>query len=140
VHSSRAEEIHQWTTDPGAQRTRAAGAACATTDRKWTGRSLICRQRRVEVRHHQVAANGVGVDGPVEMTPAVEVVGERKRVPPAKIALNGKVSLLRVRVDEIPGLRISEWLEAQRQESRLRRVRQVEIQVILVQENRLREV
>ena len=74
------------------------------------------------------------------MTPAVEVVGERKRVPPAKIALNGKVSLLRVRVNEILGLRISEWLEAQRQESRLRRVRQVEIQVILVQENRLREV
>src|ERR1700745_1228907 len=56
VHSSRAEEIHQGSTDPGAERTRATGAACATTDRKWTGRGLTGSERRIEVGHHQVAA------------------------------------------------------------------------------------
>ena len=40
------------------------------------------------VRDHQVAANRVGVDRTVQMTSAVEVVGEAERESAAQVALD----------------------------------------------------
>ena len=53
----------------------------------------------------------------------------------AQIALDAEVSLLRVGVDEVLGLRIAEGLEAQRQERPASQV-----QVVLVEELRLGKV
>ena len=50
------------------------------------------------------------------MAPAVEVVGEAERVTAAEIMFERQVGLLRIRVHEILGLRISEGLETERQE------------------------
>ena len=66
---------------------------------------------------HKIAANGVGVDGTIQMASAIEVVGQTEGVAAAEIALKGQVCLLRIRVDEVLGLRISEGLEGQREGS-----------------------
>ncbi len=86
-----------------------------------------------EVRHHQIAANRVGIDGTVQMTSAVEVVGEAECESVAQIALNTDIGLLRVRIHEILPLRIAKGLKSKRQERGW-------IQVVLIQEDRLREV
>ena len=88
---------------------------------------------RLEVRDHEVAANGVGIDGTIQMPSAIEVIGETQSEAVAQIALQGEVRLLRVGVDKVLRLRIAKGLESQRQERR-------GIQVVLVQKNRLRKV
>ena len=70
-------------------------------------------QSGIEVRHHQVAADRVGVDGPIEVASAVEVIGETQCVSIAEIALDAQVRLLRIRVDEVLRLRIAEGLESE---------------------------
>ena len=69
---------------------------------------------------HQVAPNRVGIDRTIQVTSTVEIVGQAERIPVPQIALNAHIRLLRVGVNEIRRLRISERLESKRQESRLR--------------------
>ena len=66
------------------------------------------------------------------MASAVEVVCQAESIAVAEIALDGEVRLLRVGVNEILGLRITEGLEAERQESALSQV-----EIVLVEEDRI---
>ena len=85
-----------------------------------------------EVGGRQVAANGIGVDGTIEMAAKVKVVGQTEGEAIAKVALDGQVRLLRIGVDEVLGLRVTEGLEAQWQESPLG-----QIEIVLIEEDRL---
>ncbi len=107
---------------------------------KGLARSLACGEGGVEIGDHQVAANGVGVDGTVQVASAVEVVGEAEGESVAEIVLDAEVRLLRVGVDEILRLRISEGLEGERQERGLARVRGVEVQIILIEKDGLGKI
>ncbi len=66
------------------------------------------------------------------MASAVEVISQAEGVPAAQVALDGKVRLLRIGIHEISGLRISEGLEAQRQERS-----PCEVEIVLIQKNRI---
>src|SRR6266849_5340017 len=71
------------------------------------------------------------------MSPPVEVIRKVQREAVAQVPLDAEVRLLRISIDKILGLRITEGLEAERQE---RRIRRVEVQVVLVEKLRLRKV
>src|SRR2546425_8924617 len=74
------------------------------------------------------------------MAATVIVVSERQREIAAKVALDAEVGLLRVGVHEILALRISERLKAQWKKSRLRRICQIQVQIVLVEKDRLRKI
>src|SRR5206468_12342659 len=111
----------------GGQSSRAAAAHGKRTRRQRLTGQLRIQDRGVEVFYHQITADSVGVDGPIQVAPPVEVVGQTECIPVPQIALNTHVRLLRVGVNEIRRLRISEWLKAEWQESRLRGIGQVEV-------------
>ena len=120
IQAARAEEIHQRGIDVG-EGTGSGSSRAAAANGKRTGRSRLSRRQsvvvsRLKIGNHQVATNRVGIDGPVQVAPAVEVVGQTESEAVAKIALDGEVGLLRVGVHEILSLRIAEGLEAERQE------------------------
>src|SRR5208283_4386592 len=89
--------------------------------------------RRQQVGHKQVAALRVGVDGMIQMASAVEVVRQIEVEAIAKVAFDAEIGLLRIGVDEVLGLRITEGLRDQRKERR-------GIQVVLIKKLRLREI
>ena len=128
VQSAGAEEVHERRIDV---------ARTASAHGKGTAGGGTVRQGGKEIGGHQVAANRVSVDGTVDVAAAVEVVGHAQGVATAEIVLDGEVRLLRVSVNEVLGLRITEGLEGKRQESRRARV---QVKVVLVEEDRLREV
>src|SRR5258708_37533929 len=66
------------------------------------------------------------------MSPAVEVVGQTQGISAAEIVLDGKIRLLRVRIDKVLGLRVAEGLEPDRERSRR--------QVVLIEKDRLRKI
>ena len=76
IQSAGPEEVHQSRADPRAQRTRSARSGSAPHGER-TGGRLARGQRRVEIGNHQVSANRVRIDRPVEVSSAVVVVGER---------------------------------------------------------------
>src|ERR1700728_5110525 len=90
IQSAGPEKLHQrrihiriWT---GCSPTRIASA-----DGEWAGGSRLSRQGCIVVRclgvgHPQVAATRVGVDGPVQMTTAIEIVSETEREASAEIS------------------------------------------------------
>src|SRR6266567_260205 len=69
------------------------------------------------------------------MAPAVEIIGKTESEAPTEIAFYGDVGLLRIGVDEVLGLRIAEGLESEREKGSVARV-----QIVLVEEDRLREI
>src|SRR5262249_9673523 len=83
------------------------------------------------VGDEQITACSVGVDGTIQVTPAVVVVGDAGYEAAAEVALDREVGLLRVGVDEAFGLRIAERLESEREEC-------LRIQVALIDEERIR--
>src|SRR6185369_6066567 len=71
-----------------------------------------CRHCCLPVLHEQSTVGGVGIDRAVVVTSAVKVVGEVQGKARAEIALETQIDLLRVGIDEILGLGISERLES----------------------------
>ena len=94
---------------------------------------MASRQGCLVIVDHQIATDRVGVDRPVEMAPAVEVVGQAESKTIAQIALDTKINLLRIGVDKVLGLRIAKGLEGQRQGRR-------RTQIVLVEKNRLGKI
>ena len=131
IQSARPEEVHQRRIDKGTSRsdlpalqpTTVNGLAARASARSVPERCIV----GVEIRDHQVAADGVRIDRPIQVVSAIEVVGEAESESSAKIALDGEVRLLRVGVDEVLRLRVAEGLKTQRQERRGSRVREFKL-------------
>src|SRR6266404_2985671 len=111
IQAAGAEKVHQGGVDP-------TGIAVGVAYGEGTGEALTRCGSGKEIGGHQVAPNGAGIDGTIEVTSEVEVVGDAQGETTAKVALDGQIRLLRVGVNEVLCLRVAERLEAERQESR----------------------
>src|SRR3984893_2596470 len=104
----------------------------APTDREWASRGSAARdwvmgrvvRCREEIGRHQVPAYGAGINRTVEVAAKVEVVGD------AEGAVDGQFCLLRVGVNEVLRLRVTEGLEAEWKESAT-----CQVEIVLTEEN-----
>src|SRR5579862_3731442 len=139
IISTRTEKVRQcrrnpW--QPGVGIHSARGRTGSNLQRTSRGVRSRIAIRRLPIRDQQVSSNRVGVNWTVQVPSAVEVVSEAQRKASAQIALNRHIRLLRIRIDKVLRLRITERLEGQRKRGAAKLSRRIR-QVLLLQEQRL---